>query len=86
MTFAHISPLARPEDIFISNLSYELGVPSHKLNPYTRLLEDLLLDNLDRELLIVSLERQFNHFLTDEQAEHINTIGDLQRLFALQAA
>ncbi|MEM8585110.1 MAG: hypothetical protein AAGF87_12610 [Bacteroidota bacterium] len=82
MTLARITPILRKDDLFLSNLSYELGIPSNKLSPYTRLFEDLLLDQLDTQLLIASLERQFNYFLTEEEAEHIQTVGDLQRFFA----
>ncbi|MEM6395846.1 MAG: hypothetical protein AAF741_05830 [Bacteroidota bacterium] len=86
MTLARINPLTRPEDELLNNLGFQLGIPPHKLSPYTRLLEDLLLDQQDQQLLIASLERQFNLFLTEEQTEHVDCVGDLQRLFTRQAA
>ena len=86
MTSATISPINLSEDRLLYNLSYTLGVPSNRLYSYTRLLEDLLLDQLDRQLLIAGLESRFNRFLTEEEAALIQTIGDLQQHFGRQAA
>ncbi len=86
MSSATISPINLPEGRLLYNLSDTLGVPSNRLYSYTRLLEDLLLDQLDRQLLIAGLESRFNCFLTEEEAARIQTIGDLQQYFGRQAA
>lgn len=86
MSSAAMLPNSPSGDQLLNNLSYTLRVPSNQLYPFTRLLEDLLLDQLDRQLLIADLESKFNLFLTEEEAARIQTIGDLQQHFGRQAA
>ncbi len=65
----------------LHNLAHSLKRPGHRLQPFIRLKEDLFLDQIDLQLLVAELESRHGHFLTEEEASHIETIGDLQRLF-----
>lgn len=65
----------------LHNLSYSLKRPKHRLQSFIRLKEDLFLDQIDLQLLVAELEHRHSHFLTEEEANRIETIGDLQRLF-----
>lgn len=76
------SPAAR----LINNLSNHLKISSHRLQPFIRLQEDLFLDRYDLDMLVADLENRHSRFLTDEEASGIETVGDLHRLFILQAA
>ncbi len=67
--------------LLLNTLSYSLKRPGHRLQPFIRLKEDLFLDTIDLKLLVAELESRHGHFLTEEEANHIETIGDLQRLF-----
>lgn len=71
---------------FLHDISQSLKVSGHKLQPFIRFQEDLFLDRLDVELLLAGLERRHARFLTHEEANSIETIGDLQRAFLPQAA
>lgn len=63
------------------NLSTELRVPGHRLQPYLRLQDDLFLEPLDVNLLIASLESKLEYYLTEEEASQVETVGDLQTFF-----
>jgi acyl carrier protein len=63
------------------NLSEELRVPGHRLQPYLRLQDDLFLEPLDVDLLIASLESKLEYYLTEEEASQVETVGDLQAFF-----
>jgi acyl carrier protein len=65
----------------IQHLSADLRVPGNRLQAFTRLREDLFLDTMDIELLIASLERNLEYYLTEEEAAQIETVGDLQTFF-----
>lgn len=65
----------------MSNLSSELRIPGNRLQAFTRLREDLFLDTMDVELLIASLERNLEYYLTEEEATQVETVGDLQAFF-----
>lgn len=78
--------LSSPAARFLNDISQSLKVSGHKLQPFIRFQEDLFLDRLDVELLLASLERRHAHFLTHEEANSIETIGDLQRAFLSKAA
>ena len=62
-------------------LSSELRRPSHQLQSFLRLREDLFLDNVDVNLLIATLESNLEYYLTEEETSQIETIGDLQTFF-----
>ncbi|MTB53855.1 hypothetical protein [Lewinella sp. W8] len=65
----------------MNNLSTELRIPGNRLQAFTRLKEDLFLDAMDVELLIASLERNLEYYLTEEETAQIETVGDLQAFF-----
>jgi acyl carrier protein len=65
----------------IQHLSADLRVPGNRLQAFTRLREDLFLDTMDIDLLIASLERNLEYYLTEEEAAQIETVGDLQTFF-----
>ncbi len=69
------------EDSIVHTISWSLKVPAHRLNWYTHLRDDLLLDTLDVQLLIVTLESHLNVFLSEEEADAIETVGDFKRHF-----
>lgn len=73
----------------IELVSRNLKVPTSIIYPYTRLKDDLNLDQVDFLLLIAELERSFNVFLSPEEAEAIETIEDAKLMiekYALIAA
>lgn len=74
------TPVTRSANL-MHNLSQELRVPSHRLQPYLRLQDDLFLEPLDVELLIASLENKLEYYLTEEEAAQVETVGDLQGFF-----
>lgn len=69
------------QDRIINVISWSLNVPSSKIRPYTRLADDLFLDEIDLLLLIAQLERDFNVFLTREEVERIETVQDASSFF-----
>lgn len=70
----------------INDLSYRLNRPSHRIHSFLRFQEDLFLDAIDVQLLVADLENLHGRFLTDEEANRIETVGDLQKVFLPQAA
>jgi acyl carrier protein len=73
-------PVTRSASL-MHNLSTELRVPGHRLQPYLRLQDDLFLEPLDINLLIASLESKLEYYLTEEEASQVETVGDLQTFF-----
>lgn len=73
-------PVTRSASL-MHNLSEELRVPRHRLQPFMRLQDDLFLERLDVDLLIASLETKLEYYLTEEEASQIETVGDLQTFF-----
>ncbi len=65
----------------MSNLSNELRIPGERLHTFTRLQDDLFLDNMDVKLLIASLESRMEYYLTEEEMAQIETVGDIQHFF-----
>ena len=73
--------VANRETALLQELSNELRTPGHRLQPFTRLREDLFLDTVDVELLVASLEQNLGYYLTEEEATQIETIGDIRTFF-----
>jgi len=86
MTAFPAPEIGSPSARLIYDLSNALKVPSHRLHPFIRFREDLFLDKIDVQLLLAKLEARHGHFLTEEEAGRVETVGDLQRLFLRQAA
>lgn len=78
--------ITNTEDRIIKTVSWILNIPSNMLNPYTDLIEDLYLDNIDRDLLIARLEKEFNVILSIEEVADIETIQDASRFIQQHAA
>lgn len=86
MTAFPIPEVGSPAHRLINDLSKHLNISSHRLQPFTRLQDDLFLDSFDLNMLVADLENRHSRFLTEEEAQSIETIGDLQRIFVPQAA
>lgn len=69
------------QERIIDLISWKLNVPTSRINPYTRLGEDLHLDAVDRLLLIAEMESRFNIYLSPEEVDTIDTIHDASSLF-----
>lgn len=76
----------KTEDRVIERIANELNIPVALLNPYTDLIDDLYLDNIDRDLLIARLERDFRVIFSVEEVEKIQTIRDAAQIIQLHAA
>ena len=86
MTAFPSSDYLTPASKLINDLSYRLNRPSHRIHSFLRFQDDLFLDVIDVQLLVADLENRHNRFLTDEEADRIETIGDLQKVFLTKAA
>ena len=58
------------------HLSTELEIPIGEIVESTRLRDDLDADSLDLYELVMELEDRYGVVVTEEQATHINTVGD----------
>lgn len=76
----------KTEDRVIERIANELNIPVALLNPYTDFIDDLYLDNIDRDLLIARLERDFRVIFSVEEVEKIQTIRDAAQIIQLHAA
>jgi acyl carrier protein len=54
-----------------------LGVEEEKVTPDARFREDLDADSLDLVELIMAFEEEFGGEISDEEAQKINTVGDV---------
>ncbi|OYD06448.1 acyl carrier protein [Paludifilum halophilum] len=54
-----------------------LGVDASEVTPEAAVKDDLGADSLDVMDLILELEDEFSMEISDEQAEKINTVGDI---------
>lgn len=54
----------------------KLGVEESQVTPEASFTGDLGADSLDTVELIMELEKEFNLFIPDDQAEKIATVGD----------
>ncbi len=74
--------LTRPSLITSVNqiLIDEFEVPAGQIEPGKGLRDDLELDSLDAVDMLVALEQKLGVRLPDEQARHMNTVGDLYTL------
>lgn len=55
----------------------QLGVEADAVTMESSFIDDLGADSLDIVELIMALEEEFNMEIPDEEAEKINTIGDV---------
>lgn len=74
------------QDAIIDMISWSLNIPTARIFPYTSLIDDLLLDPIDKMLLIIELENRLNIYLTPEEADAIETVQDASFYFQQRAA
>ncbi len=55
----------------------QLGVETEKITPEAKFVEDLGADSLDIVELIMAFEEEFGIEIPDEDAEKIQTVGDV---------
>lgn len=65
----------RIKDIIVE----QLGVNADQINPGAKFIEDLGADSLDIVELIMALEEEFSTEIPDEEAEKLQTVGDVAK-------
>jgi acyl carrier protein len=57
----------------------QLGVNPEQVTPAAKFIEDLGADSLDTVELVMAFEEEFNVEVPDEEAEKLQTVGDVIR-------
>ena len=65
----------RIKDIIVE----QLGVNADQIKPGAKFIEDLGADSLDIVELIMALEEEFGTEIPDEEAEKLQTVGDVAK-------
>jgi len=65
------------EEIVIEIVPEQMGVRKSDLTITTRFIEDLGADSLDTVELVMAFEEEFNVEVPDEDAEKLQTVGDV---------
>lgn len=65
------------EDKVLDIIACQLGVRKDKLTRDKSFIDDLAADTLDHIELIMAVEEEFELCIIDEDAERLNTVGDL---------
>jgi acyl carrier protein len=65
----------RVKDIIVE----QLGVKPDQVTPEAKFIEDLGADSLDTVELVMALEEEFGIEVPDEQAEKLQTVGDVDK-------
>ena len=55
----------------------QLGVTADQVTPEAKFIEDLGADSLDTVELVMALEEKFGREIPDEQAEKLQSVGDV---------
>ena len=55
----------------------QLGVKADQVTPEAKFIEDLGADSLDIVELIMALEEEFGYEIPDEEAEKLQSVGDV---------
>ena len=55
----------------------QLGVNADQVMPEAKFIEDLGADSLDTVELVMALEEEFNQEIPDEEAEKLQSVGDV---------
>jgi acyl carrier protein len=63
----------RVKDIIVE----QLGVSADQVTPDAKFIEDLGADSLDTVELVMALEEEFGHEIPDEEAEKLQSVGDV---------
>ena len=64
---------ARVKDIIVD----QLGVNADQVTPEAKFVEDLGADSLDTVELVMALEEEFGQEIPDEEAEKLQSVGDV---------
>ena len=65
----------RIKDIIVE----QLGVNADQVTPEAKFIEDLGADSLDTVELVMALEEEFGLEIPDEEAEKLQTVGDVNK-------
>ena len=65
----------RIKDIIVE----QLGVNADQIKPEAKFIEDLGADSLDIVELVMALEEEFGTEIPDEEAEKLQTVGDVAK-------
>ena len=68
------------EDRVTQVLMEQLGVHEDQVVPGANIEEDLEADSLDRVELVLAVEDEFGIHLSDEEADTLETVGDIVEL------
>jgi acyl carrier protein len=63
----------RVKDIIVD----QLGVNAEQVNAEAKFIEDLGADSLDTVELVMALEEEFGHEIPDDEAEKLQSVGDV---------
>lgn len=74
------------EDQIRNLVSEQLGVDRAEMTANAKILDDLGADSLDVVELVMALEEAFDIEIPDEDAELMNTIGDVEGYLAKRIA
>ena len=74
------------EDQIRTLVSEQLGVDRAEMTPSAKILEDLGADSLDVVELVMALEEAFDIEISDEDAELMSTVGDVENYVAKRVA
>ena len=64
----------------------QLGVDENEVTPEAHFIDDLGADSLDTVELVMALEEEFGIEISDEDAEKIQTVGDVAKYIDEQAS
>ena len=68
----------KPIDQWVKDIIVEqLGVKPDQVTPEAKFIEDLGADSLDTVELVMALEEEFGIEVPDEQAEKLQSVGDV---------
>lgn len=63
-------------------ISQQLNLPLEKVLPESKIVEDLGADSLDIVELLMALEDEFGITVSDEQAQTMLTIADIEKVIS----
>lgn len=63
-----------------SILMDQLNLKADKIQPTSRIVEDLGADSLDVVELLMTMEDNFNVSVSDEEAVNLKTVGDIVKM------
>ena len=63
--------------LILSYVAVAQGVNADQVTPDAKFIEDLGADSLDTVELVMALEEEFGHEIPDEQAEKLQSVGDV---------